>query len=518
MNAVAAPQSALTSSSSLLYLTIFVLSFVDFLQSGMTAFAAGPIMGEVGITPEDFSLIAAAYAAVAILMISMQRWFVERFGGRHFIQTALAVLMVGDVMCAISSDFASFLAGRVVMAIGGGALFTSSRMIIHHCLAGPKRFAGIKALASSVALGIASAPWLAANVVAHETWSAIYWLLASIAAAAFVMAGITLPREPLLSRDHQRAVPDPLQQFLLVGGSFILLYALQRLYYDYYGERARTLVLLAGAVFALLVYARRQHTLAKPLLAIRYMLHPRYVAGVLLFMVGYLMLGANNYVVPVMLQRTLGFSWETVGHFQALGFLFALLTWLVMSRVVPRRPSPRKFLVVGFAALAGFGWFMGQLTLSADLWWHVLPALALYSVFLLTVLPTAAMQTFRELEFDEAVFSNGQQLKNMLAQAGIALGIALATLGQQWRTAVHYTALNGQIATSNAQFVEFVLHLRESLSPSIGDGPATRLATARVAQVLAQQASLLANIDHFRVLAVVGLAGVIVTLVQKVLR
>ena len=62
--------------------TIFVLTAIEFLQLSMVAFGAGPIMGELSITPEDFSLIAAIYASVAILMISMQRWFVTRFGGR----------------------------------------------------------------------------------------------------------------------------------------------------------------------------------------------------------------------------------------------------------------------------------------------------------------------------------------------------------------------------------------------------------------------------------------------------
>lgn len=518
MNAVALPQTAAVSQGRLIYLTIFVLSFVDFLQSGMTAFAAGPIIGEVGITPEDFSLVAAAYAAVAILMISMQRWFVERFGGRPCIQGALVVLMVGDALSAGSSDFATFLAGRLVMAVGGGALFTSSRMIIHHCLAGPRRFAGVKALASSVALGIAAAPWLAAVMVSNATWSAIYWLLAAVAALAFVLAGLTLPREALLPPEQQRAEPDPWQQFLLVGGSFMLLYALQRLYYDYYGDRGWTLLLLGAAVAALLVYGRRQHTTERPLLALRHMLHARYVAGVLLFMFGYLMLGANNYVIPVMLQRTLGYSWETVGHFQALGFLFAMLTWLVMSRVLPRRPAPRKFLVAGFLALAGFGWLMGRLTLSANLWLHILPALALYSVFLLTVLPTAAMQTFRQLEFDEAVFSNGQQLKNMLGQAGIALGITLATLGQQWRTAVHYGVLNAWITPDAPRYVDAVRHVQAALAGTLGAGPAAQVATASVARQLAQQAALLANIDHFHALELLGLSGIVVTLVQRVLR
>ena len=35
----------------LLYATIFLLSLFEFMQTGMTAFAAAPIMGEVGMSP-----------------------------------------------------------------------------------------------------------------------------------------------------------------------------------------------------------------------------------------------------------------------------------------------------------------------------------------------------------------------------------------------------------------------------------------------------------------------------------
>jgi hypothetical protein len=41
---------------------------------------------------------------------------------------------------------------------------------------------------------------------------------------------------------------------------------------------------------------------------------------------------------------------------------------------------------------------------------------------------------------------------------------------------------------------------------------------ARIARLLMQQASMLANIDHFTVIALLGVLGVMVTLVQRVLR
>lgn len=505
------------SPGRLLYATIFAFTSIEYLQSGMTAFAAGPIMGEVSITPEDFSLIAAAYASVAILVISMQRWFVERLGARRFIQCATAISVIGSVLCATSDDFRSFLIGRIVMALGGGPLFTSARMMIQHLLVGPKRFVGIKFLATSLALSTAAAPWLASLAISHETWSATYWLLAVLGLLAFALGSIALPTETVVSPE-QRSESDPWLQLLLVGGSFVLLYALQRVYYDFYSNTASLAVAIGAAVLTLLIYFQRQQLSAHPLLHVREMLHTRYLAGLALFMFAYVMLGANNYVIPMMLQRTLGYSWETAGHFQALGLGFAVVTWAVMSQVLPRYPAPRKFLITGFIGLTAFGALMAGLTSAANLWLDVLPALAMNSVFLLTVMPVTAMQTFRQMEDDESVFSNAQQVKNMLGQAGIALGITLATLGQQWRTTVHYGLLNAQVNPDDPIYAATIQRLQDALTSTVGASQAAAMATAQVAQMLAQQSSMLANIDHFRLIAVLGVLGALVTLVQKIFR
>lgn len=504
------------ASERMLCVTIAALTAIEFLQLSMTAFAAGPIMGELGMSPEDFSLVAAVYASVAILVISMQRWFVERLGGRRFIRCATAISLLGSVLCATSTNFGSFLCGRVVMAIGGGALFTSARMIIHHLLAGPRRFAGIRALGTSLALSIAAGPWIAAEAVAADSWSAIYWIIAGLGGLAFVLAGITLSPIPLDPKGTH--APRAWHQLLLVAGSFALLYALQRFYYDFFSDAGLLLPLAMLGGAALLGYAWLQQRGRRSLLRVRQLLHVRYLAGLALFTFGYLMLGANNYVIPVMLQRTLGFGWHTVGAIEAIGLLVAVLTFTVVTSLLPRHPAPRKYLATGFAALALFGFALARINTGADLWRDVLPALACYSVFLLTVLPVAAMQSFRDVDQDEPAFSNAQQLKNMLAQAGIALGVALATLGQQWRTAVHYAVLDNRVQPGGPAYEAVFGPLRDSLAHLVGPAQATPIAAARVAQMLAQQSAMLANIDHFAAVAVLGVLGVGVTLLQRVFR
>lgn len=505
------------SSNRLLYATIFVLSLTEFLQAGMTAFAAAPIMGYVAMGPEEFSLIAAVYASLAILAISLQRWWVERIGGQRFIQLSAVLTVVGSLICAASHDFNSFLLGRAVMALGGGAFFTASRMLIQHRLAGPKRFAGIRCLATGLSLGIAASPWLAATAVADGHWSAMYGLLAALGVLVLVLATLALDGGP---RDipQRRSAVQPWQQLLLVGGSFGLLYALQRLYYDFYSHTLAVLLTLGGALAGVAVYLHQQHHHTNPLLRVREMWSPRYLAGLALFGVGYVVLGANNYVVPVLLQRALGFGWQTVGNIEALGLGAALLTWLVMSRVLPRYPSPRKFLVVGFCALALSGALLTGIDTEVDLWCHVLPALALNSVFLLTVFPVSAMQTFRGVEHDESVFSHAQQLKNMMSQAGIAIGIAIATVGQQWRSAVHYDVLAAQVNPYSAPFAALVKQMQQALGGAMPAAQATQMALAQAAQMVAQQATLLATIDHFSFIAVLGFVGMMAVWTQRVFR
>lgn len=505
------------NKNRMLYLTIFILSLVEFLQSSMTAFAAGPIMGEVSISPEDFSLIASAYASGAILAISMQRWFIERIGGRRYIQASSTLFVVGTVLCALSNDFNSFLIGRVITSLGCGALFTSSRMIIHHLLAAQNRFIGIKSLATGVSLGIAVSPWLASVAVSHETWSAIYWMLSGVGVLAFVLASFSLSVEPV-KISGEKSEFEFLQQVLLVGGSFGLLYSLQRFYYDFYGDFAIIALELVASILALYFYLRHQKRSTHPLLRVSEMLSVRYLSGLALFAFAYIMLGANNYVVPLMLQKTMGYSWETVGNFEALGLSVAFVTWIIASKALQHYPAPKKFLIVGFTSLALFGGLLTQVNTAANFWADILPALAFNSVFLLMVLPITAMQTFRELDQNDSVFTNAQQLKNMMSQVGISLGITLATVGQQWRTTVHYSTLNSQMTPDNPIYQETMHQLQSALAPSLDAAQSAQAATAQLAQMLAQQSAMLANIDHFAVISILGVLGVLVTLAQRVFR
>jgi MFS family permease len=496
-----------------LLMTVGLLCALEYLQAGMIAFASAPIRGEIDASPEEFTLVAALYACIAVVVISKQRWLVERLGWRNFMLGSISIYVLGAVVCGISGDLTSFTVGRVVMALGGASFMTSARLMVNLLPPGPGRFVGVKVFATGLASGTAAAPFLSSLAVVEDTWHAIFWLLIAGAVAAGVLCMRFLPSEPI--HEDERSPSSPANILLLSVSTFFLLYVLQRSYYDFYNE---SIILLAFALLAALgvyIFFHAEHAKDEPFLKVKDLMQSRYILGVGLFCFTYIVLGSNNYILPYFLQSGLGYSWDTIGTFQAFGLAGALLTWFAMALVIPRYPAPKKFFVVGFAALISFGVLLSSLTLDANMWTNILPALVLNGCFVMLVLATAAMQTFRDVTHHDTLFAHAYQIKSMLGQIAMAIGTTLATLFLQWRTTLQYNNLNGHFNPGDPLYQDSAQRLTLALTPAVGAGPANQIAVATLAQDLHQQATLVASMEYFWV--VIGVAGVAlgVSMVQK---
>lgn len=499
----------------LLLCTIFLLTAIEYLQSGMIAFGAGPIMGEIGAAPEEFSLIGAAYACVAIAAIAKQRWFAERLGWRCFVIVSLAFFMVGAAVCAVSSTYVQFMTGRVCMAVGGGTLMTSARVLVNLFPPSPARFTGIRYFATALAVGSSGAPLLSSLAISHDSWRWIFGILIVLGALASVLAWICLPVETPARELHTES--HPVLLMVLIAGTFFVLYALQRSYYDFYGDVAMLASAGVLGLMALAYFIHAMHARHRPLLDIGSLHNARYWSGVALFTGCYALMAANSYMLPALLQRGLGFPWEVIGPVLATGLAATLITWAVMAFILPKRPAAKKYYLIGFGALAIFGWRIGSLSPEADLWTDFVPALACYGVFMMLVLATTALHTFREVQHHETVFSHAQQVKSMLAQFGASMGVSLAMLCLQMRTAAHSTALNSHFVAGDPMYEQALRQMTEAYAQTGSDQPAV-LASLGLAQALTRQVTLLAALDYFWLVAIIGLLAAVFMFMQRVLK
>lgn len=487
---------------------VFLLNATEFLQTGMIAFGASAILGQINASPDDFVFATAGYAAVAITAIAAQHWMVERLGWRVYVQLSVGMFVTGSFICALSNSFPEFLVGRAVMALGGAGFMTAARLLINLIPPSPERMKGIVAFGSALALGNACAPWLAALAVDADKWFLIFTVPAVLAVGAAVLAQWVLPAN--LVADVKRTQNSLWLMVTILCASVFGLYSLQRAAFDFYENAVPLILLLSLSLVcaAGVIWYQLRHK--NSLLAIGRLLQPRYLAGLTLFAFCYVILGGNNTMLPVLLQRALGAPLVAIGEIQTIGLLSSAVAFAAMITTLKKFPGPRKFYVVGFASLFIFALLLSRLNLNADLVRDVLPAIAAFGVFLILVLATTAIQTFTDLQKDSTAFNHGQMIKNMMSQFGIAVGIASSTLLMQWRVSGHYTVLSERFNGGDASFVA----LRDQLTAAVGP----QQAMAQLGQALNQQATLLAGLDYFSLLMVVAGLSVLVMLVQRIFR
>ena len=475
----------LTIPRPALLAAIFVFNFIEFLSTGMTVFAAPAIMGHVGASPEEYATVSALYAAVAVLSISQLTVLVQRLGWRNYLLGSVLFYLVGAWICAGSGSVAAFAGGRLLMAMGGGVFMTASRMMVNLIPPSPQRLHGIAAFGSALSLGLALGPLAAAKFVGHEAWGGMFVLLAALAVIGAGIAARWLPvgADTLDGTPTRLHLPDGI---LLGGGAAITLFALQHLSYDWHGERSALLGHLALGLGLLLAFGLLKARRREPFLHLNILASARYRLGLLIFAACYALLGMVNTLLPQAVQKGLGVGLEQAGVLQGVGLLSTFVVFALMLLMVKRNPHPTRFFVTGFLMLALLGWRFATLDPRADAWDTVMPWLGLFGGFLTLGMATAAIHSFKDLQADNVVFSHAQQLKNMLGQVGLALGVGVTNIGLQERTALHASRLAEKIGV-------------------LGDGGAE----------MARQAGLLAGQDLFWIVMWVGLVGAVLLALQR---
>jgi hypothetical protein len=303
----------------------------------------------------------------------------------------------------------------------------------------------------------------------------------------------------------------------MMAGTFLSLYALLRASYDFYADGWSLLLVMALGVAGMLYFGHHQYRHQQPLLVVRRLMTPRYLSGIGVFTLGYIVLGANNYMLPVLMQGALGFSWHVVGQVQSAGLLVAAPVFCVQAFFLKRNPAAKRFYVTGFAMLMLSCLWLTRLNGEASLWGDVWPGIALFGAFITPVMVTTALHTFMDLQGDEVAFWNGQQLKNMLSQFGVGMGAAGAALGLQWRNSEHLAVLVERFHAQDPGFHAASEQLAGQFAGSHGP-QAAMAALGSLAQQLNQQATLLSALDYFGYLAGFGLLAALLLMAQRVLK
>lgn len=497
-------------SRRLLPLTITAVVSLEYLQSVMMAFASSYVMGGVAASPEEFSLTAAAYASVALVMIGKHRWLVERLGYRRFILGSLLVFSLGAVLCALAERSSSFMLGRMVQALGAATFFTGARLLINQ-LEPAQRLLGVRCFAGGLMTSTALSPIIASYFLAQGEWRLIFWLMLPLSALTALLTWFSVPGATVPKEERSQSSPALL---LALSGSLVLLqYAIERFRYSFFSEGGAIMALTLAALAGLGYFVYREWQRPRPLLALRSIGSRRYWIGLILYFGCYTLLAANNYILPNFLHNVLGYAIESTGTLMALSIVGLGLLFLQTS-TFGRRFSSRSFLVLGFVCFSAYGFLLSQATPEVSLAW-IAPAVVLSGMAVTMTLGTAAQAVF--LDVEESSFSHAYQAKNMVREIASAGGVSLAAIILQMRSEVHYDQLSERFNPFNSDLASQLGSLSQGLGQE-GAGDAQSTALAMLASSLQQQSTFLACLDYFWLVALLGAVAAALMAWQRVFR
>ncbi|MGW5044912.1 MFS transporter [Streptomyces griseoluteus] len=295
----------------------------------------------------------------------------DMYGKRRVLTSALALMTVGSVLCALSSDITVLITARALQG-AAASVVPLSISILRDELPPHRRGSAVALMSSTVGIGAALGLPLAALVVQYADWHTMFWLTSALGALGVAATWWAVRESPV--REAGR--------FDVVGalGLAVALVALL-LAVSQGGQWGWTspavLGLFAGFAVVLALWWRQQLRTARPLVDLRLVTRPRvglsHVAALLTGFAFY----ANSLVTAQLVQAPeasgygLGLSIVATGLCLLPGGVTMLLFSPLSARISARR-GPRITLALGAAVIAcGYALRIAD---SRDLWMIILGA------------------------------------------------------------------------------------------------------------------------------------------------
>lgn len=338
-------------------LTVAVLCFGGLVAS-LTQTMVIPIQGELGMllhtSEANASWVVTATLVAGAVAMPISGRLGDLFGKQRVLVVSAALLVLGSLVCALSSSLAPMLAGRVLQGFAMGFIPVGIALMREVV---PPQFAATGMAAMSATLGVGGAIGLplSAWIVQDFSWHTLFWV--STALAVLVAAAVVL-----LVPHVRDAVPGRVDAVGAIGlaiGLVALLVAISK-GNDWGWTHGRTLGLLVAGVVVLVAWGSYELRVDDPLCDLRVTARrPVLLTNLAAIAVGFGMM-AQAVVVPRLLQSPeatgygLGQTLLETGLWLAPGGLVMMAFSPVSGRLI-RLVGARRTLMLG-AAVLGLGY------------------------------------------------------------------------------------------------------------------------------------------------------------------
>lgn len=482
----------------LVAMAVMSATFMEVLDTTVVNVSLPHIAGNLSASTEEATWVLTSYLVANAIVLPATGWLGARFGRKNFLTTCIIIFTLASALCGVAHSLGMLILARVLQGAGGGALQPISQAILLESFPPKRRGVAMAVFGVGVVVAPIIGPTLGGWITDNYSWRWVFYLNLPIGILSVFLVQMMVIDPPYLRHGHHGTRIDYIGFGLLalwVGSLQIMLDKGQQ---EDWLASPLIRVLAASAALGLVAFVAWELCVEHPIVHLRILKNRNFAAGTaLMTMVGAVLYGSIA-LVPLFLQQLMGYSAMQSGLAISPRGLGSLCVMLMVGRLVGLIDA--RFLILCGFIILGFATMMfGDLTLSMAPRNITLPNIISGAALALLFVPlsTLAVATLPQREM-----GNATGIYNLMRNLGGSIGIAVVTTMLSRNAQTHQVAIVAHLTPYDPAYQERLASTAQAMAPMLGTPAATDAAQASLYATTLQQASLMAFVDDFRLMAV----------------
>lgn len=455
-------------NSKMIVFVAVLASLLEIIDTSIVNVALPTMMGNLGATLEDISMVVTGYAIANAIILPASAWLSERYGRRKYYLTCIGLFTITSVACGLAPNLFFLIVFRILQGMAGGALLPTSQALIYEQF--PKEKAGMAGaiFGMSVMVGPALGPVMGGYLTDEFGWRSIFNINLPLGIFALIVGAMYI-QDPEYHVESKAKGPAPLDTVglgLLVAGVGCLQYVLERGEADDWFSSTAICINAAIALFSLPSFIWWELKVKHPIVNVRLFADPIVRGGVtLMACLGFFLYGVV-FLMPTFLARTYGYDATQIGEMFIPGSLVTMAMMPVIGRLMQGGANPKYLVAIGF--------FMIEVTLYIM---TLFSPLSSKSDILMSLYVRGFALSFLFVPINSSILSQfkGQALgqvsglMNLFRQIGGSMAIALVATMLNTRSHQNYLDLASKVSMLNPNTQSFYQSAGGALAHKMGE-------------------------------------------------
>ena len=372
----------------------------------------------LGSNASALQWIVDAYILVFAGLLLTSGAIGDRFGRKTTLQAGLTIFGLFSIGAALSASTGFLIGMRAAMGVGAALIMPSTLSMLTATFRDPKeRAQAIAIWAATWGLGMGLGPLIGGWLLAHYSWSSVFYVNVPIVATALV-GGYFFSQNS--RAEHPRKL-DIAGSLLSMAGMFALVYAIIRAGIDGW-TASQVLLAFAAAAVLLAIFAVRESRAAEPMLPLSFFKNASFTgANAALTLIAFGLVG-SSFAMSQYLQSVLGYTPLQAGVRLLPMAIMSFLSASSSARVAHRMGT--KFTVFLGIIIAAMGFLYFSIIAGVNTsYLPIAVGMCIISLGIGLTMSPATNSVMGSIPVAEAGI--GSAMNDTTRQIGSALGVAV---------------------------------------------------------------------------------------------